>query len=299
MGGKGRNHGIFDGGIGFTWTLDHPVRRCIGEQRAYRRYKINGYMPVGETCKARRSAWTQAQYKLLRMIAPKEPTMMDGSAFAARDKLRTLLGDAFLEEILGKTVIDFGCGDGAEAVEMAASGAERVTGLDIQTTLLARARQRPKEAAVGERCTFVAATGERSDIVTSIDAFEHCHEPEAALLAMYGLLKPGGSLVVSFEADMVAPAGRSSGQRLSVGASHLFRRRTHRLARGFHDRRRHEVSPDAWRAESHDHKTFRANGQAQSVRDRVPGGSADPKAEVAALQMEPRMDYCDRAGKIT
>jgi SAM-dependent methyltransferase len=90
---------------------------------------------------------------------------------------------------------------------MAASGAERVTGLDIQTTLLARARERAKEAGVAERCAFVTATGEPAEIVTSIDAFEHFHEPEAALLAMYGLLKPGGSLVVSFGPTWYHPLG--------------------------------------------------------------------------------------------
>lgn len=157
--------------------------------------------------KARRSAWTETQYQFLKMIAPKEPNRMDGSAFAAKGKLRTLLGDAFLEEIRGKTVLDFGCGEGAEAVEMASLGAERVTGLDIQTTLLDRARERAKEAGVAERCAFVTAACEPAEMITSIDAFEHFNEPEAALLAMYGLLKPGGKLVVSFGPTWYHPLG--------------------------------------------------------------------------------------------
>jgi 2-polyprenyl-3-methyl-5-hydroxy-6-metoxy-1,4-benzoquinol methylase len=157
--------------------------------------------------KAPRGAWTQAQYKFLKMIAPKEPTTMDGSAFAAKGKLRTLLGDAFLEEIRGKTVIDFGCGEGAEAVEMASMGAERVIGLDIQTTLLERGREHAKRAAVEDRCVFVTASDEPSEMVTSIDAVEHFNEPEAALLAMYALLKPGGKLVVSFGPTWYHPLG--------------------------------------------------------------------------------------------
>jgi 2-polyprenyl-3-methyl-5-hydroxy-6-metoxy-1,4-benzoquinol methylase len=162
---------------------------------------------IPEATKARRSVWTQAQYKLLKGIAPTEPTTMDGSAFAARGKLRTLLGDAFLEEIRGKTVIDFGCGEGIEAVEMAAAGAERVIGLDIQTTLLEKARARAKQAGVEQKCSFTTETTEPADIITSIDAFEHFSEPKLALDAMYRLLRPGGTLVASFGPTWYHPLG--------------------------------------------------------------------------------------------
>jgi SAM-dependent methyltransferase len=132
---------------------------------------------------------------------------MNGSAFAAKGKLKTLLGDDFLNEIRSQTVIDFGCGDGAEAVEMALAGAERVTGLDIQEPLLERARARAKQAGIDERCRFAAATDERSNVVTSLDAFEHFAEPEAVLQAMYRLLKPGGKLIVSFGPTWYHPLG--------------------------------------------------------------------------------------------
>ncbi len=214
MGRAERDYGIFLGGAGYApFRSRHEFHDSNSRMEgfsgpmAYHRYKIEGHMPLGESRKLRRSAWTQAQYKLLRIIAPKEPTTMDGSAFVAKGKLRTLLGDAFLEEIRGKTVLDFGCGEGAEAVEMASVGAERVIGLDIQTTLLARGRARAKEVGVADRCIFVTATDEPSEIVTSIDAFEHFHEPEAALVAMYGLLKPRGRLVVSFGPTWYHPLG--------------------------------------------------------------------------------------------
>ena len=164
-------------------------------------------MPIPEVTKARRSFWTEAQYKLLRRIAPTPPTTMDGSAFALKGKLPTLLGDAFLEEVKGKTVLDFGCGEGAEAVEMALAGAERVIGLDIQASLLARARTRAKEAGVEHRCNFCTETSEPADLITSIDAFEHFGEPKLALDAMYGLLRPGGTLVASFGPTWYHPLG--------------------------------------------------------------------------------------------
>jgi SAM-dependent methyltransferase len=132
---------------------------------------------------------------------------MDGSAFAAKGKLRTLLGDAFLEEVRGKTVLDFGCGEGAEAVDMALAGAERVIGLDIQTSLLERALARAKQAGVEHRCHFCTETTEAADLITSIDAFEHFGEPKLALDAMYRLLRPGGRLVASFGPTWYHPLG--------------------------------------------------------------------------------------------
>ena len=132
---------------------------------------------------------------------------MDGSAFAAKGKLRTLLGDDFLEEVRGKEIIDFGCGEGAEAVEMAAAGAAHVTGLDIQAHLLERARARAQAAGLSGRCEFVTATNGRADLVISIDAFEHFRNPEEILARMCELLKPGGRIVASFGPTWYHPLG--------------------------------------------------------------------------------------------
>ncbi len=74
----------------------------------------------------------QVGYRLLKRISKDgSSTAMDGSAYADKSKLERLLGEVIWEQIAGKTVIDFGCGAGVEAVEMATRGARRVIGLDI------------------------------------------------------------------------------------------------------------------------------------------------------------------------
>lgn len=80
-------------------------------------------------------------YGMLKRIARGGGTdKLDGSAYATRSKLEVLLGSAFLDYIRGRNVIDFGCGVGADSVEMAKRGAARVMGVDIQEHLLDRAR---------------------------------------------------------------------------------------------------------------------------------------------------------------
>ena len=72
-------------------------------------------------------------YRILKRISPiGDGSSMDGSAYADKSKLETLLGPRIWAEIADKVVIDFGCGEGAEAIEMARRGARRVIRVDIQ-----------------------------------------------------------------------------------------------------------------------------------------------------------------------
>jgi len=63
-------------------------------------------------------------YHLLRRIsADGETGYCDGSAYEGVSKLETLLGKKIWAETKDKVVIDFGCGDGEDAVEVAKRGA--------------------------------------------------------------------------------------------------------------------------------------------------------------------------------
>jgi SAM-dependent methyltransferase len=154
----------------------------------------------------RMQLFTSLQYRLLRRIAPREPQHMTGEAYRGKSKLAVLLGADVLRQVAGRTVIDFGCGAGETAIELAQHGA-RVYGIDIQESLLDEARERAVVAGVADRCTFSVRADEPADLVVSIDAFEHFADPQDLLHVMYGLLTPGGSLLASFGPTWYHPYG--------------------------------------------------------------------------------------------
>ena len=132
---------------------------------------------------------------------------MSGSAYADRSKLQVLLGAKLLEEARGKDVLDFGCGVGSEAVELART-AKSVFGLDILLPQLATARAAARAAGVDDRCKFgTEAPAEKVDIIVSLDSFEHFADPAAVLETMYDLLRPGGRVLVSFGPTWYHPFG--------------------------------------------------------------------------------------------
>ena len=117
------------------------------------------------------------------------------------------MGDEFFTKIAGEIVIDFGCGEGAEAVEMARRGARLVIGIDIREEVLQAARQRAVSAGVQNTCLFVSSTKEFADIVVSVDAFEHFADPAEILRIMNTLLQPAGEVLVSFGPTWYHPLG--------------------------------------------------------------------------------------------
>lgn len=150
------------------------------------------------------------QYKLLRMLAPlrrDSPGANADSSINGIAKLRSLLGDTFVERVRGRTVVDFGCGVGHEVVALAQAGAARVIGVDIRESVLELARLRATEAGVADRCEFTTAFGGTADVVMSIDAFEHFGDPFGVLSAMQTMTRPGGSILFSFGPPWYHPKG--------------------------------------------------------------------------------------------
>ena len=117
------------------------------------------------------------------------------------------MGDEFFTKIADKIIIDFGCGEGSDAVEMAERGAKRVIGIDIREDVLHSARQKALTAGVQNTCVFASRTKELADIIVSVDAFEHFADPAGILRIMNTLLQPAGEVLVSFGPTWYHPLG--------------------------------------------------------------------------------------------
>lgn len=150
--------------------------------------------------------FTNLQYRVLRRIAPSEPTHLSGAAYLGKSKLQVLLGVRLLGDVHGKHVVDFGCGEGLEAIELARSAAS-VFGLDIQERLLVKARAHAEAAGVSGRCRFGTTTTEPADVIVALDSFEHFRDPAAILATMFELLRPGGLVLASFGPTWYHPYG--------------------------------------------------------------------------------------------
>jgi SAM-dependent methyltransferase len=128
-------------------------------------------------------------------------------AYAERSKLEVLIGPDIWRQINDKTVLDFGCGHGIEAVAMAEHGARRVIGLELEDCCLEMARQLALERHVADRCVFQRETAEKVDLIVSLDAFEHFADPAAILDTMTDRLKDDGKILVSFGPTWYHPLG--------------------------------------------------------------------------------------------
>jgi SAM-dependent methyltransferase len=150
-----------------------------------------------------------AAYSILRAYAGngRKVGLATAPVYEDRSKLQTLMGRNFLDEIMDKVVIDFGCGTGQEAIEMAERGAAKVIGVDIQDRFLEVARASAAEKHVTDRCHFTQSPNQPADIIVALDSFEHFEDPAQILRTMHAMLKPGGRVLASFGPTWYHPYG--------------------------------------------------------------------------------------------
>jgi SAM-dependent methyltransferase len=147
-------------------------------------------------------------YHCLKAICPGgEMGYLNGGVYTGKSKLEALFGPEIWCEVRNKVVVDFGCGPGAEAVEIASHGARQVIGIDIQERFLKTARDLARRTGVSDRCTFAVRPDEKADVFVSVDSFEHFDDPAAVLNEMYGLLKPDGCVLAAFGPTWYHPLG--------------------------------------------------------------------------------------------
>jgi len=138
--------------------------------------------------------------------------MPDGvpPAYLNKSKLEVLLGSRIWDEVRDKTVVDFGCGEGYEVVELAHHGARRAIGVEPWPKWIASARERIVCDGVADKSEIVERWDEsrpRVDVIISLDSFEHYEDPAAILELMYRMLNPGGFVLVAFGPPWYHPYG--------------------------------------------------------------------------------------------
>jgi ubiquinone/menaquinone biosynthesis C-methylase UbiE len=108
-------------------------------------------------------------------------------------------------DLSGKSVLDIGCGSGGIALSLVADyGAACVTGIDVEDTVLRKARGRAAARGLEGRVEFrKVAPGPlpfpdgRFDLVFSKDAIVHIPDKTAVFADIHRVLKPGGQLAMS------------------------------------------------------------------------------------------------------
>ena len=129
------------------------------------------------------------------------------TAYIGRSKLEVLLGPRIWDVTRNKDVLDFGCGPGSEAVEIAEHGARHVVGIDLRQRWLDLGDEQAAARGVADRCTFAREWSDPVDLIVSLDSFEHFADPAAVLTHMRGLLRPGGKVLAAFGPTWYHPLG--------------------------------------------------------------------------------------------
>jgi SAM-dependent methyltransferase len=129
------------------------------------------------------------------------------TAYIGRSKLEVLLGPRIWDHTRDKDVLDFGCGPGSEAVEIAEHGARHVIGIDLRQRWLDLGIEHAAARGVADRCTFAPEWSDPVDLIVSLDSFEHFADPAGVLAHMRGLLRPGGKVLAAFGPTWYHPLG--------------------------------------------------------------------------------------------
>lgn len=118
------------------------------------------------------------------------------------EEVARLVGDT---DFAGRSVLDIGCGAGGIDIALVGNhGAGYVCGIDVEDTVLARARTLIARAGLGQRigCLKVAPgplpfPPATFDIVFSKDSIVHIPDKAALMAEVFRVLKPGGRFVAS------------------------------------------------------------------------------------------------------
>jgi SAM-dependent methyltransferase len=112
---------------------------------------------------------------------------------------RGQMRDDLLERIPldAKSILEFGCGEGALAAALKRRQKCRVVGIELDKDAAAKARERMDDVYCGDAREIVAIIHERFDWIVGGDIIEHLDEPWSFLADMRRVSADGGRLLLS------------------------------------------------------------------------------------------------------
>lgn len=121
----------------------------------------------------------------------------------------------FMSNVVGRRVLDYGCGMGYQAAALALAGSEYVLGVDSNRSVLDLAvRQAPQSMLEDQLVLREKVPSDlvgTFDVVVSQNSMEHFPDPVAALHEMRSALKPDGRLFITFGPPWFSPYGSHMG----------------------------------------------------------------------------------------
>jgi SAM-dependent methyltransferase len=113
--------------------------------------------------------------------------------------------------VRGKRVVDFGCGNGDQAIALAREEGCEVLGIDSNPVTLELAREKAASQALANPVRFAGqVTPElagKFDVVISQNAMEHFPDPDHIVQLMKQLIHDDGVLLITFGPPWYAPYG--------------------------------------------------------------------------------------------
>jgi 2-polyprenyl-3-methyl-5-hydroxy-6-metoxy-1,4-benzoquinol methylase len=136
---------------------------------------------------------------------------MTGIHYQSGRELDTLdqLFPSLRSEIVGKDIVDFGCGHGYQAIALARAGARHVLGIELDEAEIEVVRNRTAQEFLSERVSAERTIPDwyRADTVISKYSFEHFITAGDVLKQMRACLKPSGRIFITFAPPWKAPWG--------------------------------------------------------------------------------------------
>ena len=131
-------------------------------------------------------------------------------------------------QVIGKKVLDMGCGHGGSCIYFASHGAKEVVGMDVDTGYIDFARSKLREGYPGllDRVKFMTNLDELRegtyDVIISKDTMEHVKSPDEYLRAAAALLRPGGRIYAGFAPLWNSPFGGHGRMRTRLPWGHVI-----------------------------------------------------------------------------